>query len=48
MSNNWLWETAANLGRGIGSGEIDPVDLTQTYLEAIEVHEFGPRIYARI
>lgn len=47
MSNNWLWETAANLGRGIGSGEIDPVDLTQTYLEAIEVHEFGPRIYAR-
>jgi len=47
MSKNWLWQTAADLGRGIDAGEIDPVALAQTYLEAIEAHEFSPRIYAR-
>ncbi len=29
---DWLWATAADLGRGIGRGEIDPVALTETYL----------------
>ena len=38
---------AADLGRGIGTGEIDPVTLTDTYLTAIENHPLGPRIYAR-
>ena len=43
----WLKMTAADLGRGIGAGEIDPVALAETYLDAIDAHEFGSRIYAR-
>jgi aspartyl-tRNA(Asn)/glutamyl-tRNA(Gln) amidotransferase subunit A len=46
--NNWLWASAADLGRGIEAGEIDPVELTETYLAAISQHEFGDRIYARL
>ena len=45
---NWLEMTAADLGRGIGAGEIDPVELTQTYLDAIEAHEARDKIYARV
>ena len=45
---DWLSMTAADLGRGIGAGEIDPVALTQTYLDAIDGHEHTPRIYARV
>lgn len=48
MSGNWLKMSAAVLGRGIGAGEIDPVALTQTYLEAIDAHPLTPRIYARV
>ena len=40
--------TAADLGRGIGAGEIDPVALTQTYLDAIDAHPLRDRIYARV
>ena len=36
----WLAMSAASLGRGIESGNIDPVTLTQTYLEAIDVTLF--------
>lgn len=46
--NEWLKMTACDLGRGIQSGEIDPVALTQTYLDAIEGHELRDRIYARV
>ena len=42
---DWLWMTAADLGRGIGAGKIDPVDLTQTYLAAIDTHPLAHRIY---
>ncbi len=45
---DWLWMTASDLGRKIGAGEIDPVDLTHTYLNAIETHDFGDRVYARL
>ena len=45
---NWLEMTAADLGRAIGAGEIDPVALTQTYLEAIDGHALRDRIYARV
>ena len=45
---NWLTMTAAELGRGIEAGEIDPVDLTETYLAAIASHEFSDRIYVRL
>ncbi|MGC1505963.1 MAG: amidase family protein [Sulfitobacter sp.] len=45
---DWLTMTAADLGRGIGAGEIDPVALTQTYLDAIAAHPLRDRIYARV
>ena len=44
----WQGMTAADLGRGIGKGEIDPVDLAQLFLDAVERHEYGTRIYARL
>jgi len=44
----WLKMTACDLGRAIGAGEIDPVDLCEAYLEAIGAHEYRDRIYARL
>ncbi|MDW3224042.1 MAG: amidase family protein [Paracoccaceae bacterium] len=44
----WLQMTAADLGRGIGMGEIDPVALAQTYLDAIQAHALKDRIFARL
>lgn len=46
--DDWLSATAADLGRGIEAGKIDPVDLTEAYLAAIDAHDFTPRIYARV
>tara|TARA_R110000751_G_scaffold36486_17_gene89032 strand:+ start:7047 stop:8360 length:1314 start_codon:yes stop_codon:yes gene_type:complete len=37
--------TAADLGRGIGAGEIDPVDLAETFLAAIDAHPMRDRVY---
>ncbi|WP_424831648.1 amidase [Ruegeria sp.] len=45
---DWLTMTACDLGRGIGMGQIDPVDLTETYLSAIDDHPHRDRIYARV
>lgn len=45
---DWLSMTAADLGRGIGAGEIDPIALCETYLAAIEAHPLRDRIYARV
>lgn len=45
---DWLWMTAADLGRGVGAGEIDPAALTETYLTAIDAHPQAHRIYARV
>ncbi|SFT92451.1 amidase [Sedimentitalea nanhaiensis] len=45
---DWLKTSAADLGRGIAAGEIDPVELTRTYLAAIESHPLRDRIYARV
>ncbi len=45
---DWLTMTAADLGRGIGAGDIDPVALCQTYLDAIDAHPLRDRIYARV
>lgn len=42
---DWLWMTAADLGRGIGAGDIDPIELTETYLSAIDAHPLRDRIY---
>ena len=47
LSESWLWMTAAELGRGIGAGVIDPRDLTEVYLGAIAAHPEAARIYAR-
>jgi len=48
MSQEWLFMSASELGRGIGLGEIDPVRLTETYLKAIDDHELRDRIYVRV
>jgi len=45
--SDWLTASASDLGRGIGAGQIDPVDLTQAFLAAIENHPHAVRIYAR-
>ena len=45
---DWRWMTAADLGRAIGAGDIDPAALTEVYLDAIDAHEHGNRIYARV
>lgn len=43
---DWLTMTACDLGRGIGMGQIDPVELTEAYLAAIDAHPHCDRIYA--
>ncbi|MHA6265637.1 amidase [Aliiroseovarius sp. CAU 1755] len=48
MNNAWLTMSMGDLGRGICSGEINPIALTQTFLEAIKAHKFADRIYARL
>lgn len=40
--------TAADLGRGIEAGEIDPVDLVTAFLDAAEAHEHAPRIFTHL
>ncbi|MBR9843391.1 MAG: amidase [Rhodobacteraceae bacterium] len=42
---DWLGKSAAELGRGIGEGAIDPVALTQAFLGAIDSHDARDRIY---
>ncbi|MDJ0627988.1 MAG: amidase family protein [Rhodobacter sp.] len=48
MADDWLWSTAADLGRRIGAGEIDPVALARAHLDAIDGHALRDRIYARL
>ncbi|UWP88810.1 amidase [Aliiroseovarius crassostreae] len=48
MSRAWLKMSVGDLGRGIGAGQIDPVDLVSSYFEAIRAHPFADRIYARL
>lgn len=48
MTQDWPSMTAADLGRGIAAGRIDPVELAEAYLAAIAAHPAGARIYARI
>ena len=44
---DWKGRTAAELGRGIEAGAIDPVELTEAFLAAIRDHADASRIYAR-
>jgi aspartyl-tRNA(Asn)/glutamyl-tRNA(Gln) amidotransferase subunit A len=48
MSEQWLWMSMGELGRGIAAGDIDPVALTDTYLGAIKAHPLRDRVYARL
>lgn len=43
--SEWQKMSAADLGRGIGKGEIDPVELTDSFLNAIDAHPDRDRIY---
>ncbi|MDQ7080285.1 MAG: amidase family protein [Paracoccaceae bacterium] len=45
MSQDWLFQSAAELGKGIERGEIDPLALTETYLDAIDSHPLRDSIY---
>ena len=40
--------TAADLGRAIAAGDTDPVDLTESYLAAINAHPERDRIFTRV
>ena len=44
MSKTWTNMTAADLGRAIGKGTINPVELTEFFLERIETHPLARRI----
>ena len=44
---DWQGRSAADLGRAIEAGALDPVALAEGFLEAIRAHEHGGRIYAR-
>ncbi|MDH3264989.1 MAG: amidase family protein, partial [Paracoccaceae bacterium] len=45
--DDWRKMSAGDLGRGIASGGIDPVELAEAFLEAIAAHPDASRIYAR-
>lgn len=46
MSETWLSMSMGDLGRGIATGEIDPIDLTRTYLAAIDAHPLRDQIFS--
>ncbi len=46
--DQWLEQSAAELGRAIGRGDLDARDLTEAYLDRIAGHEMADRIYARL
>lgn len=45
---DWLSKSAGDLGRAIGAGDIDPVDLAHAFFERIHGHALKDRIYARL
>ena len=47
MSETWKTMTACDLGRGIEYGEINPIDLTEFFLNEIDSHTERESIYAR-
>jgi len=48
MSSKWLFQSATELGLGIAKGQIDPVELTEAYLAAIDAHPLRDRIYSAV
>jgi aspartyl-tRNA(Asn)/glutamyl-tRNA(Gln) amidotransferase subunit A len=47
VMDEWRSKTAADQGRAIAAGKLCPLELTESYLAAIDTHAAGPRIYAR-
>lgn len=47
MSKTWTNMTAADLGRAIDKGIINPVELCEAFLDKIASHPLASRIYAR-
>ena len=45
--HDWRKMTAGDLGRAIGAGRIDPLELTACFLDAIRAEDPDHRIYAR-
>ncbi len=45
---DWTIKSASGMGRAIGAGELDPVALTQAFLDKIAAHPMSDRIYARV
>ncbi|MEO0634733.1 MAG: amidase family protein, partial [Pseudomonadota bacterium] len=45
---DWLSKSACDLGRAIGAGEIDPVNLAHAFFDRIDGHALKDRIYARL
>ncbi|MEM6636990.1 MAG: amidase family protein [Pseudomonadota bacterium] len=48
MQSDWTEKGAAELGRGIAGGQIDPVELTQAFLNAAAANSQSDVIYARL
>ena len=46
--DSWQTASAADLGRAIAGGDLDPRDLTERFLDAIATHPDGALIYARV
>ncbi len=45
---DWLSKSAGDLGRAIGAGEVDPVNLAHAFFDRIHGHALKDRIYARL
>ncbi|MEL7253364.1 MAG: amidase family protein [Pseudomonadota bacterium] len=45
---DWREKSAADLGRAIGKGEVDPVTLTEDFLTAIDAHPSRDDIYSTV
>lgn len=45
---DWSMMSAADLGRGIAEGDIDPVELAAAFLDRARLHPDRDRIYARL
>ncbi|PIV74878.1 MAG: amidase [Rhodobacteraceae bacterium CG17_big_fil_post_rev_8_21_14_2_50_65_11] len=46
MRDDWQTLGVAELGRAIEAGQIDPVELTEAFLAAIDTHEHADRIFS--
>jgi aspartyl-tRNA(Asn)/glutamyl-tRNA(Gln) amidotransferase subunit A len=48
MADDWRLMSAGDLGRAIGAGQIDPVELAGAFFDAIRAHPLHTRIFARL